>query len=359
MQNGKPARLILENGAEFCGSAFGYMRDTVGEVVFTTNMTGYQETLTDPSFCGQIVVMTYPLIGNYGVNFEDMEADAPALSAFVVREMCDYPSNFRTEMDLDGFLRQNKIVGLQGIDTRALTRMIRESGCMKGMITTKDLGENAIKKKLDSLDNSDVISRVSCKKSYKIKGNGMKIAFLDMGCKAGILRDLKSRDCQITVFPYNAKSGEILKSKPDIVFISNGPGDPQDVPETVKTVKELIGSVPLCGICMGHQIIGLALGCGIKKLKFGHHGGNHPVKNSETGRVYISSQNHNYILCDYPEGVEELYTNVNDGTCEGIKHRDLPIRSVQFHPEASPGPLDTGFIFDDFLTLVKGGRENA
>ena len=359
MKENKTARLILENGAEFKGRAFGYVHDVVGEVVFTTNMTGYQETLTDPSFCGQIVVMTYPLIGNYGVNFEDMEADQPALSAFVVREKCDYPSNFRTEMDLDGFLRQNKVVGLEGIDTRALTRIIRESGCMKGIITTKDLSESAIKKKLDSLDNRDVISRVSCKKSYKVKGEGTKIAFIDMGCKAGIIRDLKSRGCAVTVFPYNAKAKEILKSKPELVFISNGPGDPMDVPETVKTVKELIGKVPLCGICMGHQIIGLALGCKTEKLKFGHHGGNHPVKNLETGKVYISSQNHNYILADYPEGVEELYINVNDGTCEGIKHKTLPIRSVQFHPEASPGPLDTGFIFDNFLTLVEGGSENA
>lgn len=359
MQTSKSARLILENGAEFTGKTFGYVHDVVGEVVFTTNMTGYQETLTDPSFCGQIVVMTYPLIGNYGVNFEDMEADAPALSAFVVREKCDYPSNFRTEMDLDGFLRQNKIVGLEGIDTRALTRIIRESGCMKGVITTKDLSGSAVKKRIDSLDNSDVISRVSCKKQYEIKGGGTRIAFIDMGCKSGILRDLKGRGCAITVFPYNTKAKDVLKAKPDLVFISNGPGDPKDVPETIGTVKELIGKVPLCGICMGHQIIGMALGCSTQKLKFGHHGGNHPVKNLETGKVYISSQNHNYIVSDYPEDVEELYVNVNDGTCEGIKHKTLPIRSVQFHPEASPGPLDTGFIFDDFLTLVKGGGENA
>ena len=360
MQNSKTACLILENGCKFKGKAFGHIHDVVGEVVFTTNMTGYQETLTDPSFCGQIVVMTYPLIGNYGINFEDMESDRPALSAFVVRERCDYPSNFRTEMDLDGFLRQNRIMGLEGIDTRALTRIIREKGCMKGTITVKEsLSDSDIERRFNELDNSDVISRVSSKNTYNIKGSGKKIAFIDMGAKAGIIRDLKARECDITVFPYNTPAGEIEAINPDMVFISNGPGDPRDVPETIETVKVLIGKYPVCGICMGHQIIGLALGCKISKLKFGHHGGNHPVKNRETGMVYISSQNHNYIVSELPEGVEELYTNVNDGTCEGIKHRTLPVRSVQFHPEASPGPFDTGFIFDDFLSLLEGGKENA
>ena len=338
MQNSRVAQLILEIGDRFTGKAFGHIHDVVGEVVFTTNMTGYQETLTDPSFCGQIVVMTYPLIGNYGINFEDMESDKPALSAFVVREKCDYPSNFRTEMDLDGFLRQNHIVGIEGIDTRALTRIIRNNGCMKGIITIKEnISDKEIETCLESLDNSDVISRVSTKSAYNIKGGGKKVAFIDMGAKAGIIRDFKERDCDITVFPYN-------------VTAANGPGDPQDVPETVETVKNLIGKYRVCGICMGHQIIGLALGGKTAKLKFGHHGGNHPVKNLETGKVYITSQNHNYIVSDLPDDVEESYINVNDGTCEGIKHKTLPIRSVQFHPEASPGPLDTGWIFDYFLS---------
>lgn len=360
MEKNRAASLILENGTVFTGKAFGYVHDVVGEVVFTTNMTGYQETLTDPSFCGQIVVMTYPLIGNYGVNFEDMESDAPALTAFIVRERCDYPSNFRTEMDLDGFLRQNKIMGLEGIDTRALTKIIRNNGCMKGIITTEaELSDNDVKERFDSLDNSDVISRVSTKTKYNIKGGGKRVAFIDMGAKAGILRDLKSRGCDITVFPYNVSSTEIEEVNPDMVFISNGPGDPTDVPETIETVKNLIGRYSICGICMGHQVIGLALGCKTEKLKFGHHGGNHPVKNLDTGKVFITSQNHNYIVSDLPDDVEELYINVNDGTCEGIKHKTLPIRSVQFHPEASPGPLDTGFLFDDFLSIAEGGAENA
>lgn len=358
MQNTKEARLILENGAVFRGRAFGHIHDVCGEVVFTTNMTGYQETLTDPSFCGQIVVMTYPLIGNYGVNFEDMESDAPALSAFIVREACDYPSNFRTEMDLDGFLRQNRIVGLEGIDTRALTKIIRNNGCMKGIITVRsgEMTDADAKEMFLSLDNSDVISRVSTKSAYNIKGDGKKVAFIDMGAKAGIIRDLKQRGCDITVFPYNVKAAEIEAINPDLVFISNGPGDPTDVPETIETVRALIGKYKICGICMGHQIIGLALGCKTEKLKFGHHGGNHPVKNLETGQVFITSQNHNYIVSDLTDDVEELFVNVNDGTCEGIKHKTLPICSVQFHPEASPGPLDTGWIFDCFL---EEGKTNA
>lgn len=353
MSNLKPAALILENGMTFTGAAFGHVHETVGEVVFTTNMTGYQETLTDPSFCGQIVVMTYPLIGNYGINFEDMEADKPALTAFVVREKCDYPNNFRTEMELDGFLRQNKIMGIEGIDTRALTKVIRNHGCMRGVITLRPgkIEKQDVDRMMDSLDNSDVISRVSCKSGYTIHGDGKHVAFLDMGAKAGIIRDLKKRGCKITVFPYNASAQNIESVKPDMLFVSNGPGDPEDVPETCETIKALVGKMPVCGICMGHQLIGLALGCKTEKLKFGHHGGNHPVKNTETGKVYITSQNHNYIVSDLPDGVEELYVNVNDGTCEGIRHKTLPVMSVQFHPEASPGPLDTGEIFDDFLEV--------
>lgn len=359
MKTERAAELILENGKRFTGYAFGHVHDVIGEVVFTTNMTGYQETITDPSFCGQIVVMTYPLIGNYGINFEDMEADKPALTALVVREKCDYPNNFRTEMELDGFLRQNRIMGLEGIDTRALTREIRTKGCMKGIITTHvgKLDDEDINKRLDSLDNTDVISRVSTKHSYTITGNGPHIAFIDMGAKARILSDFEDRDCKITVFPHDVTAAEIEMLNPDLVFVSNGPGDPMDVLDTVETIKLLIGKYPICGICMGHQLIGLALGCQTEKLKFGHHGGNHPVKQMSTGKVFITSQNHNFIVSDLPDDVEESYRNVNDGTCEGIRHKTLPICSVQFHPEASPGPLDTGHLFDEFLRV--GGKFNA
>ncbi len=344
------AQLILENGARFSGTLFGCEKDVVGEVVFTTGMTGYQETITDPSFAGQIVTMTFPLIGNYGINLEDMEAGKANLNALVVREKCDYPSNFRNEMNLDNFLKQQGVVGLEGIDTRALTRIIREHGVMKGLITTSDLSDEIAKAMLDGLDNSHVIMDTTTEQIYTLNESGKPhVAFIDLGAKDGILRDIVKRGCKVTVFPANSSAQLIEDANPDLVFLSNGPGDPENAPGTVKTVQALIGKYPVAGICMGHQIVGLALGCSTQKLKFGHHGGNHPVKDLETGTVYITSQNHNFVVSDFPDDVEETFRNVNDGTCEGIRHKTLPVQSVQFHPEASPGPLDTGFLFDRFL----------
>ncbi len=348
-------QLVLENGVRFTGEMFGDIKDVAGEIVFTTNMTGYQETLTDPSYAGQIVTMTFPLIGNYGINLDDSEAKRANLKAFVVREKCDYPSNFRNEINLCDFLAEEGVVGLEGVDTRALTRIIRDYGCMRAVIMRGEPSDDEVKALMDTLDNSRVILETTTDAGYVINPNGAPhIAFIDMGAKDGILRDLRKRGCKLTVFRADAAARDILNARPDMVFLSNGPGDPLDAPGTVETVRELIGKLPICGICMGHQIIGLALGCKTKKLKFGHHGGNHPVKYAETGMCYITSQNHNYILTDYPEDVEEWFTNVNDGTCEGIKHRTLPIASVQFHPEASPGPLDSGWLFDRFLKEVPG-----
>lgn len=348
------AQLILENGERFEGEMFGCLKDIVGEVVFTTGMTGYQESITDPSYAGQIVTMTFPLIGNYGINMEDMEADRINLTALVVREKCDYPSNFRNEMTIDDFLKQQGIVGLCGIDTRALTKILRNNGVMKGVIMKGEPDEEEVRKLMSQLDNSDVIMRTTTKEEYVINRCGHKhVAFIDMGAKDGILRELQKRDCRVTVYPAFVKAERILEEKPDLVFISNGPGDPTDAPGTVDTVKKLIGNVPVCGICMGHQIIGLALGCKTKKLKFGHHGGNQPVKDLVSGKVYITSQNHNYIVSDLPEDVCQTFVNVNDGTCEGISHKTLSVQSVQFHPEAAPGPLDVGFLFDRFLGEVR------
>lgn len=344
------AQLILENGARFCGEMFGAEKEIVGEVVFTTGMTGYQETLTDPSYAGQIVTMTFPMIGNYGINLDDMEADNVNLTALVVREKCDYPSNFRNEMKLDDFLKQQGIVGLEGIDTRALTRIIRDHGVMKGIIAVGEISDEEAEKRISKLDNSDVILRTTTKQKYVVNDGGKyNVAFIDMGAKGGIVRDLEKRECTVTVFPANVTSKEIEEISPDLVVISNGPGDPLDAPGTVDTVKQLVGKYKICGICMGHQIIGLALGCKTSKLKFGHHGANHPVKDLTNNMVYITSQNHNYVVSDLPDDVEEIFVNVNDGTCEGIKHKTLPIQSVQFHPEACPGPLDTGWMFDRFL----------
>lgn len=347
-------QLILENGTRFTGELFGDIKDIAGEIVFTTGMTGYQETLTDPSFAGQIVTMTFPLIGNYGINLEDMEAKHTNLKAFVVREKCNHPSNFRNEMNLDDFLKEQGVVGLEGVDTRALTRIIRDYGVMKGVIMQGEPSDSEVKALMDTLDNSHVIMDTTTEQVYTLNDEGKThVAFIDMGAKDGILRDLVKRGCKVTVFPANIPTALIEDANPDLVFISNGPGDPLDAPGTVDTAKALIGKYPVCGICMGHQIIGLSLGCKTEKLKFGHHGGNHPVKDLTTGNVYITSQNHNYIVSDYPDDVEETFINVNDGTCEGIRHKSLPVESVQFHPEASPGPLDTGWLFDRFLKEVE------
>lgn len=353
------AELILENGVRFTGKAFGYIKESVGEVVFNTSMTGYEELLTDPSYAGQFVVMTYPLIGNYGVNLDDMESDSPKLKGFIVREKCDYPNNWRCEINLSSFLKQHKIVAIEGIDTRALTKIIRDNGTMKGLITTRELTPTQLEHKFAELNNKNVIRDVTIKEKYEIGGSNYHIAFLDMGAKRGIIRDFKKRGCKMTVFPAFTPASEILESNADALFLSNGPGDPKDVPEIIEMVKEVIGKKPVIGICMGHQIINLALGGNTKKMKFGHHGGNHPVKDLSTGRVYITSQNHEHVVCDLPENVEPSFMNINDNTIEGIIHKTLPIFSVQFHPEASPGPLDSGYLFDKFIEIIERGRKNA
>ncbi len=360
MDTAVKAKLILENGATFHGTTFGYVSDTVGEVVFNTGMTGYQELLTDPSYAGQIVTMTYPLIGNYGINLDDFESKAPKLKGFVVREACDFPSNWRCEMNLSEYLKGQKIMGIQGVDTRAITLMLRKNGTMKGIITTQEsMTPQELQKAFDSMDNSKVIADCTIREKYEITGQGQRVAFLDFGTKGGILRDLSKRGCHLTVFPAFATAEEILESKPDCVFLSNGPGDPKDVPEVIATVKELVGKVPLLGVCMGNQLINLALGGDTKKMPFGHHGGNHPVRDLKTGKVYITSQNHEYVVSNLPDCVEPAFVNVNDGTIEGLIHKTLPIASVQFHPEASPGPLDAGVLFDRLLSFVERGGNYA
>lgn len=356
------ASLILENGRVFTGMAFGYIKETVGEVVFTTNMTGYQETLTDPSYAGQIVVMTFPLIGNYGVNLEDMESRKPFLKGFIVREKCDVPNNWRCEMDLDGFLRQNKVMGLEGIDTRALTRVLRDNGTMRGIITTRanDLTQSQIKQKFDTYTNRHAVEEVTIPKKYVLNGNGPHFAVLDFGIKHSILKELNKRGCKLTVFPAFTTAEEILECNPDVLFLANGPGDPEDVPSAVENVRKIINAgLPILGICLGNQIVALALGCKTKRLKFGHHGGNHPVKETSTGRVFITSQNHEFVVCDLPDDVEASFININDNSIEGIKHKTKPIYTVQFHPEASPGPLDVQFLFNKFIKMSEGVRRNA
>lgn len=343
------AYLMLENGMIFEGEAFGYLEEQVGEVVFNTGMTGYQEVLTDPSYYGQIVTMTYPLVGNYGINLEDVESDSPKVRGFIVREKCDKPNNFRCEMELDGYLEQNKIMGLEGIDTRALTKVLRDAGTMKGILALKPLTKTQLADKLNKYDNSQAVYQVSTKERYEIAGEGQHIAIMDFGIKQNIIRSFQKKNCKLTIFPANAKSEEILSVNPDKIFLSNGPGDPEDLSEIIETVKQLIGKKPIIGICLGHQLLGLAIGGKTRKLKFGHRGWNHPVKDIEKNKVFISSQNHGYVVSEVPEGVKITYKSLNDDTIEGIEHKELSICSVQFHPEAAPGPHDTDYIFDMFL----------
>lgn len=348
------AYLYLENGTVFEGKAFGSFHEEWGEVVFNTGMTGYQEVLTDPSYTGQIVVMTYPLIGNYGINLEDSESDAPKVKGFVVREKCKAPNNFRCEMELEGYLKQWGIAGIEGIDTRALTKILRNAGTMNGIISPVELTKVQVQEKIKKISNKDVVATVSAKEKYTIEGNGPHLALFDFGMKTGIVDSLRKRNCKLTVVPYNTTAEEILSEDYDAVFLSNGPGDPEDLPEVAVEINKLIGKKPVLGICLGHQLIALSQGGKTKKLKFGHRGVNHPVKDMEKGRVIITSQNHGYYVSEVPEDMVVTYQNVNDGTVEGIKHTKYPVCCVQFHPEANPGPRDADYIFDEFLKFIKG-----
>ncbi|WP_027308134.1 carbamoyl phosphate synthase small subunit [Caloramator sp. ALD01] len=346
------AKLILENGIEFIGNAFGDLQETVGEVVFNTGMTGYQEVLTDPSYYGQIVVMTYPLIGNYGINFEDIESEKIKVKGFIVKEKCKFPSNFRCEVSLDEYFKINKIVGLEGIDTRALTKILRDVGTMRGVIVPADCNFDRAMEMMQNFSNKDAVFKVTTKQKYQIEGKGKHVAVYDFGVKQNIIRSFIKRGCRLTVFPATASYKEILEVNPDLVFLSNGPGDPEELQDVIQNIKELINKKPIVGICLGHQLIALSLGGRTKKLKYGHRGCNHPVKDLVKNKIYITSQNHGYYVDLVPEDTEVTHISLNDGTIEGMRHKKLPIYSVQFHPEACPGPKDNDYIFDEFLKLA-------
>ena len=350
------ATLILENGVTLQGKAFGHVKETVGEVVFNTGMVGYQEVLTDPSYTGQIVTMTYPLIGNYGINLEDMESATPKVKGFIVRERADMPNHWQCEMDLDGYLKQNRVMAIEGIDTRALTKILRNHGTMKGIITVRELTPSQIQNKFDSFHNTSAVEEVTTKEVYEIAGDGKHVAVLDFGIKQNILRSLQKRKCHLTVFPAFTPKEDILKVNPDGILLSNGPADPKDLPQVVETIKRLLGVRPIFGICLGHQLLALSLGGDTEKLKFGHRGCNHPVKDLLNNKVYITSQNHGYVMRgnQLPKDVLITHINMNDQTIEGIAHKTYPAFSVQFHPEAAPGPRENDYLFDRFMKMMEG-----
>jgi carbamoyl-phosphate synthase small subunit len=376
----RKAILILEDGSVYEGEAFGARSTTYGEVVFDTSMTGYQEMLTDPSFAGQILAPTYPLIGNYGINESDFESKQIQVRGFVVREYCLQPSHWQSTRTLHEFLLAYSIPGISGIDTRALTRRLRSRGVMMGILSSEMTIEEASAelKSLPRYDSVNFVRQVSTEKAYEWQSHApatvslpslslrgasatkqSHIAVIDYGLKYNILRILSQLGCQASAIPCTASAKDVLALNPDGIVLSPGPGDPALLDDIAETVRNLIGKKPIMGICLGHQLIGKALGAKTFKLKFGHRGGNHPVRDLATGRVYITAQNHGYALDadTLKGGLEVSHLNLNDSTVEGLRHRDLPIISIQYHSEASPGPLDNMYLFDQFLEMVRGNRD--
>ena len=352
------AFLILEDGTVFEGTSIGSTREVVSEIVFNTSMTGYLEVLTDPSYAGQAVCMTYPLIGNYGIT-DDMESSRPWPDGFIVRELSRIPSNFRCKGTIQDFLVKHNITGISGIDTRALTKILRDRGTMNGMITTNEnYNFEEIKPKLTAYATGDVVSKVTCREKSVMKGNGKRVALLDFGAKKNIAKSLNDRGCEVTIYPAHTTAKEILAGNPDGIMLSNGPGDPKDCGPIIDEIRKLYESdTPIFAICLGHQLMALATGADTHKLKYGHRGGNHPVKDLQTGRVYISSQNHGYVVDTDkldPKVATPAFVNVNDGTNEGLKYTGKNIFTVQFHPEACPGPQDSGYLFDRFIKMMGG-----
>jgi carbamoyl-phosphate synthase small subunit len=364
------AVLLLNDGRCFKGTALGYEGECVGEVCFNTGLSGYQEILTDPSYCRQIVTMTSPHIGNYGVNPDDIESSKIQVAGFVIKEETSIPSNWRSTQSIGDYLKDQNIVGIKSVDTRALTRHIRDQGAMNGIISTIDIDLDSLKQKLSKapeMTGLDLAKEVTVKKQYKWESKqsskqtiNQKIAAIDFGIKHNILRLLESHGCDITVFPANVTASEVLEFDPDGVFLSNGPGDPAAVTYGIETVNSLLGKKPIFGICLGHQILALALGAKTFKLKFGHRGINHPVKHLETNKVEITSQNHGFVVDPQtlPKNTIETHINLNDNTNAGIRCDEFNAFSVQYHPESSPGPHDSRYLFQQFIEMMRSAKKN-
>ncbi|HBV88503.1 glutamine-hydrolyzing carbamoyl-phosphate synthase small subunit [Desulfosporosinus sp.] len=359
------AALVLETGKILLGESFGATGEAFGEVVFNTGMTGYQEVLTDPSYAGQMVCMTYPLIGNYGINRVDDQSDKPQVQGFIVKEAARNPSHWQMEKNISRTLAQSGVVGIKGIDTRALTRIIREHGVLRGVITTEveNVSEWVPRLKTKSVP-SDVVKKVSTPKIYtlpaiKNENEAVHVVVMDFGIKRNILQAMQESGFQLTVVPYSTSAEQIMKLQPDGVFLSNGPGDPKEVAVGIETIQGLLGKRPIFGICLGHQLLSLALGGDTYKMKFGHRGGNQPVQDLESKRVTITSQNHGYAISEESLNQTPLYVthrNLNDQSVEGVKHRELPVFSVQYHPEAGPGPSESLYLFEEFAQLMQEWR---
>ena len=358
------ALLALEDGTVFAGQAFGATGEVFGEVIFNTSMTGYQEILSDPSYRGQIVVMTYPLIGNYGVNSADSESLKPQAAGFVIRSLSPIASSWRKEKTLEAWLTENKTIAIQGVDTRALTSLLREKGALKGVISTQEMNPRALVEKAKTspgLIGRDLVSEVTSSEIHAWPeapsvAKPFHVVAVDCGMKSHIPRMLTRAGCQVTIVPAGIHYEEVTELKPDGLFISNGPGDPEAVESLIGVARQCVGKMPIFGICLGHQILGLALGGKTYKLKFGHHGGNHPVMDLQTGKVEITAQNHGFAVdpTTIPgNDVQMTHLNLNDKTCEGMRHKKAPLFSVQYHPEASPGPHDSQYLFERFVTMMK------
>ena len=352
------AYLILEDGSVYDGENIGALREAVSEIVFNTSITGYLEVMTDPSYAGQAVVMTYPLIGNYGICYEDMESDRPWIDGLIVRELSEVASNFRNEDSIQNFLIKNNIPCICGIDTRDLTKRLREHGTMNGFITVdSSFVVEKILQRIKEYSVKGVVKRTSTKETYSLPGKGKRVVLIDFGAKKNIARQLQKRGCEVIVVPCDTKAKEILKLKPDGIMLSNGPGDPKENVDIIKEIKKLYDTdIPIFAICLGHQLMALATGANTYKLRYGHRGGNHPVKDLETGRTYISSQNHGYAVDESTLDkniCEPAFVNVNDGTNEGLRYINKKIFTVQYHPEACPGPRDSSYLFDKFIKMME------